>query len=275
MEKLALLSMNNITAVESVPNISESKVLTMMKKIEIQASQFRNIKQFYYDFQKIQKDKQNIDNLMNNIKTDSKNQFKIQELSRLLAQYTYSFFEFVNFSQQYVKKHTIANLNELLIKNQYDKFYEYRLAYSLGNYVKHVDKTIPLKDFYDENSYNFYIPTDKLLDIDKHCKAKIEKVYKERDKVNLIDYLNTTLSCIKTQTMYITKQIFVDEKAGEYFQSTDRFIAEYGFPCKFDFDNLDKGKVQLKDNDILSLRLEVAKIVGEFGIADIKIHYKK
>ncbi|KAE9506609.1 hypothetical protein FET70_03159 (plasmid) [Lactiplantibacillus plantarum] len=102
------------------------------------------------------KDKQNIDNLMNSIETDSKNQFKIQELSRLLAQYTYSFFEFVNFSQQYVKKHTIANLNELLIKNQYDKFYEYRLPILLV-IVKHVDKTIPLKDFYDENSYNFYI----------------------------------------------------------------------------------------------------------------------
>ncbi len=77
------------------------------------------------------------------------------------------------------------------------------------------------------------------------------------------------------QTMCITKQIFVDENAGEYFQSTDGFIAEYGFPCKIDLDNLDKGKVQLKSNDILSLRLEVAKIVGEFGIADIKIHYKK
>ncbi|KAE9506610.1 hypothetical protein FET70_03160 (plasmid) [Lactiplantibacillus plantarum] len=33
---------------------------------------------------------------------------------------------------------------------------------------------------------------------------------------------------------------------------------------QFDFDDLDKGKVQLKSNDILSLRLEVAKIVGEF-----------
>lgn len=48
--------------------------------------------------------------------------------------------------------------------------------------------------------------------------------------------------------MCITKQIFEDENAAEYFQSTDQFIANYGFPCK---------------------------IVNKFKIADIKIQTKK
>ncbi|MFT8821534.1 MAG: hypothetical protein ABF807_11645, partial [Liquorilactobacillus nagelii] len=179
---------------------------------------------------------------------------------------TYNFFDFVNFSEQYVEAHPIANLKELLISDQYDRFYAYRLAYSLGNFVKHVEQLIPLNDFHDKDNYNIYISINQLKEIDKACSQKVKAVYEEEDKISLVDYLDTTLSCIQTQTMCITKQIFVDENAGEYFQSTDQFIAEYGFPCKFDFDNSGKRKVQLKGNDILSLRLEVAKIVGEFGI---------
>lgn len=276
MEKLALLSSkNSIIAVESVPNLSEYEVSKMMENIHTQAAQFRSIKKFYDDLQEIQNSNQRVKTLIDNIKSDQKNQSEFQNLSRLVAKYAYDFFDFVNFSEQFVVAHPIAKLKELLISYQYDNFYAYRLAYSLGNFVKHVEQLIPLNDFYDKDNYNIYISINQLKEIDKACSQKVKAVYEEKDKFNLVNYLDTTLSCIQVQTMCITKQIFEDENAAEYFQSTDQFIANYGFPCKIVFDNLNGGKVNLKDNDITSLKIEIAKIVNKFKIADIKIQTKK
>ncbi|TLQ19480.1 hypothetical protein FEZ42_16435 [Lactiplantibacillus plantarum] len=114
-----------------------------------------------------------------------------------------------------------------------------------------------MNDFYDKDNYNIYISINQLKEIDKACSQKVKAVYEEKDKINLVNYLDTTLSCIQVQTMCITKQIFEDESAAEYFQSTDQFIANYGFPCKIVFDNLNGGKVNLKDNDITSLKIEM------------------
>lgn len=89
-----------------------------MENIYTQAAQFRSIKKFYDDLQEIQKNNQRIKTLIDNIKSDQKNQSKFQNLSRLVAKYTYDFFDFVNFSEQFVVAHPIANLKELLISYQ-------------------------------------------------------------------------------------------------------------------------------------------------------------
>lgn len=111
MEKLALLSSkNSIIAVESVPNLSEYEVSKMMENIHTQAAQFRSIKKFYDDLQEIQNSNQRVKTLIDNIKSDQKNQSEFQNLSRLVAKYTYDFFDFVNFSEQFVVAHPIAKL---------------------------------------------------------------------------------------------------------------------------------------------------------------------
>lgn len=97
----------------------------------------------------------------------------------------------------------------------------------------------------------------------------------EKDTVNLTDYLNTTQECLQVQTMCIVKQIFVDEKAGKYFKSTDKFINQNGFPCEISFTGSMKLTVKLFSDIILSLRFEVVKIVKEFNIANIKVINEK
>lgn len=73
------------------------------------------------------------------------------------------------------------------------------------------------------------------------------------------------MECVLVQTQCIIKQIFVDDNAGEYFKTIDKFIYEYGIPCFIENKN-----IQWFRNDITYLGEEVAKIINEFGISKIK-----
>jgi len=266
-KELAMKSIHNnkITAVSNLNDLSQEKVLSMMNNIKEQSKQLTDIKQFYDEFEYFRTLNFEINGLINDIKKDPNKIFELQHLSRLLARYSYAFRDFVTFSDQYVVKHNSANLKKNLISLQFDNFYEYRLAYTLGNFVKHVSQLVPISDNFDERTYDFFIRIDRTAKIYDKASGQDKKTLQEKTELDLLDFLDVTMKCILDQTHCIIKQIFVDDKAGEYFKTTDKFIYDYGMPCY-----IENKKIQLLNYDVTYLGQEVAKIINEFGISKIR-----
>lgn len=266
-KELAMKSIHNneITAVSNLNNLSQEKVLSMMNNIKEQSKQLTDIKQFYDEFEYFRTLNFEINGLINDIKKDPHKVFEIQHLSRLLARYSYAFRDFVTFSDQYVVKHNSANLKKNLISAQFDNFYEYRLASTLGNFVKHISPFVPISDYSDKDTYDFFIRIDRIAEIYTKAKGQDKIAIQERTELALLDFLDVTMKCVFEQAQCIIKQIFVDDKAGEYFKSTDKFIYDYGMPCY-----IENKKIQLLNCDVTYLGQEVAKIINEFGISKIR-----
>lgn len=266
-KELAMLSIHNnkITTVSDLNELSEEKVLNMLNTIKEQSKQLTSIKQFYDEFKYFKTLNFKVNGLINNIKKDPNKIYELQHLSRLLARYSYSFRDFVTFSDQYVVKHNSANLKKNLISFQFDNFYEYRLANTLGNFVKHVSQLVPISNHFDENTNDFFIRIDRTAEIYDGARGQDKKTLQEKTELDLLDFLDVTMECVLVQTQCIIKQIFVDDNAGEYFKTTDKFIYEYGIPCFIENKN-----IQWFRNDITYLGEEVTKIINEFGISKIK-----
>lgn len=185
-KELAMLSIHNnkITTVSDLNELSEEKVLNMLNTIKEQSKQLTSIKQFYDEFKYFKTLNFKVNGLINNIKKDPNKIYELQHLSRLLARYSYSFRDFVTFSDQYVVKHNSANLKKNLISFQFDNFYEYRLANTLGNFVKHVSQLVPISNHFDENTNDFLSGLIGLRKYMMGLAVKIKKLYKK--KQNLI-----------------------------------------------------------------------------------------
>lgn len=237
-----------------------------MNNIKEQSKQLTDIKQFYDEFKFFKTLNFEINLLINNIKEDPKKIYEIQHLSRLLARYSYAFRDFVTFSEQYVIDHNSANLKKNLISFQFDNFYEYRLASTLGNFVKHRSQFVPISNYFDKNTYDFFINIDSIAEIYTKASGQDKIAVHEKTELDLLDFLDVTMKCVRVQTQCIIKQIFVDDMAGEYFKTTNKFIYDYGIPCYIE----DK-KIQVFNDNITYLGEEVAKIINEFGISDIRI----
>ncbi|MBS1008794.1 hypothetical protein [Leuconostoc suionicum] len=144
--------------------------------------------------------------------------------------------------------------------------YEYRLASTLGNFVKHLSPFVPISDYFDKYTYNFFIRIDRIAEIYTKAKGQDKIAVQERIELDLLNFLDVTMKCVFEQAQCIIKQIFVDDTAGDYFKTTDKFIYDYGVPCYIE----DK-RIQLLNDNITYLGAEVAKIINEFGISKIKI----
>lgn len=267
-KELAIKSVHNdkVTAVSKINDLSEEKTLGMLNNIKEQSNQLTDIKQFYDEFKYFKTLNFEINLLINDIKKDPNKIYEIQHLSRLLARYSYAFRDFVTFSDQYVVKHNSANLKKNLVSFQFDKFYEYRLASTLGNFVKHLSQFVPLSDYFDKDRYDFFIRVDRIAEIYTKASGQDKKTLQEKTEIDLLDFLDVTMECVLVQTQCLIKQIFVDDKAGEYFKTTDKFIYDYGMPCY-----IENKKIQLFNYNVTYLGQEVAKIINEFGISNIRI----
>lgn len=267
-KELSIKSVHNdeVTAVSKIDDLSEEKALSMLNNIKDQSKQLTDIKQFYDEFKYFKTLNFEINLLINDIKKDTNKIYEIQHLSRLLARYSYAFRDFVTFSDQYVVKHNSANLKKNLISFQFDNFYEYRLASTLGNFVKHLSQFVPLSNYFDKDRYDFFIRVDRIAEIYTKASGQDKKTLQEKTELDLLDFLDVTMECVLVQTQCLIKQIFVDDKAGEYFKTTDKFIYDYGIPCY-----IENKKIQLFNDNVPYLGQEVAKIINEFGISNIRI----
>ncbi|WMS40719.1 hypothetical protein Q8F54_10340 (plasmid) [Leuconostoc mesenteroides] len=272
-EKLAMYSIesNKINSISSIDGLNESTVLNMIENIHIQSAQLIQIRKFYDDFQEFSALNFQINTLLNEIKDNTTRQGDLQKLSRMLNHYTYSFYEFVTFAEKYAKKHDKIILFDNLMAYQYDSFYEYRVAYHLGNYGKHVSQFVPLKALDDINGYKVTISNTKVLAEYKKATTTAKNVFKEKEEVNLLDYLDTTYDCLNVQMMCFVKHILIDQKACEYFKITYPFIEKYGFPTYID--STDPNHIQIKafNDNVFELQIYVAKITNELDLTHFKI----
>ena len=134
------LGSNEINAVSKIDGLTESTVNKVIKNIHVQSAQLTQIRKFYDDFQAFSHLNFEINTFLNEIKNNTDSQGDLQKLSDMLNRYTYSFYDFVTFSEIYAKKKDKKILFDNLIAYQYDPFYEYRVAYYLGNFAKHVSQ---------------------------------------------------------------------------------------------------------------------------------------
>lgn len=271
-KELAMLPIgsNEFKAVRFIDGLTESTVNKVIENIHVQSSQLTQIRKFYDDFQAFSHLNFEINTYLNEIKSSDR-QCDFQKLSDMLNRYTYSFYEFVTFSEIYAKEQDEKILFDNLIAYQYSSFYEYRVAYYLGNFVKHVSQFIPLKSFYDSDVYRISISNVNVLKIDTEATVKAKNVFKEKQEVDLLDYLDTTYDCIEIQMRCFIKHILIDEKACDYFKTTYPFIEKYGFPAYIDSTNPEHIKISKPNDNVLDLQIHVARITNELELTHFNI----
>lgn len=265
------LGSNEINAISKIDGLTESTVNKVIENIHVQSAQLTQIRKFYDDFQAFSHLNFEINTFLNEIKNNPDSQGDFQKLSDMLNRYTYSFYDFVTFSEIYAKKKDKKILFDNLIAYQYDSFYEYRVAYYLGNFVKHVSQFIPLKSFYDSDVYKISISNVKVLEIDTEETVKGKNVFKEKQEVDLLNYLDNTYDCIEMQMRCFIKHILIDEKACDYYKSTYPFIEKYGFPAYIDSTDPKHIKISKPNDNVLDLQIQVARITNEIGLTHFNI----
>ncbi|MCM6872087.1 hypothetical protein [Enterococcus faecium] len=95
---------NEINAVSKIDGLTESTVNKVIENTRVQSAQLTQIRKFYDDFQAFSHLNFEINTFLNEIKNNPDSQGDFQKLSDMLNRYTYSFYDFVTFSEIYAKK---------------------------------------------------------------------------------------------------------------------------------------------------------------------------
>lgn len=200
---------------------------------------------------------------------------KVSELRLLIGKYCFAFLNFVTDFQRFV----IVNYPKLetdVLNYQYDHNDEYKLAYSLGNYYKHVSNYIPLRSNDTKKGHKFYFDSKAILNSEYKINNTIKNMLKCHSDFEVIELLDITRECLFYQAKILAKKIFYDDHLSDFLKTTYPFIVKYGLPAKCkpgkskkEFDLI------MKDENIVSLAVEAIKILNFLGVTDIKIKYRK
>lgn len=277
-EELVLVkqSKNKEIVISSIDKekVSKKKWNEISEKIHKEETQFNTIKKY----SKLLKDVEDLHFKSNEtimeINLNNEDFYsKISDLSLLIGKYCFAFLNFVTDFQRFVKNN-YPKLETDLINYQYDNIDEYKLVYSLGNYYKHESNYIPLKSNDTKKGHRFFIDGEALLNSKFNFNNTIKSMLKSHSDFELIELLDVTRKCLLYQTKILAKKIFYDDHLSDFLETTYPFIVKYGWPAKCKPEKSKKEfSIFMKDDNIVSLAVDVIKILNSLDVTDIKIKY--